>query len=146
MRYSRSMAADPEPTSVQAIPAKTWSVPIIPLIVGLVLVFAWRTFLTAYANLIPDECSYWTWSRTLDWSYFDNSGMVAYLIRLSTDDFRRKHPVFGAHAVSHSFRGYELSAVPSQRPALCRSRPGPARGVFVQHLSHGVARRRGRGS
>jgi hypothetical protein len=93
MRYSLSMTPDPEPTPVQAIPANTWSVPIIPLIVGLVLVFAWRTFLAAYANLIPDECSYWTWSRTLDWSYFDNSGMVAYLIRLSTTVFGASTPL-----------------------------------------------------
>ena len=87
MRYSRSMMPAPEPTPEQAAPAKTWAVPTAPLMVGLVLVFAWRVFLTVYANLIPDECSYWTWSRTLDWSYFDNSGMVAYLIRLSTELF-----------------------------------------------------------
>ncbi len=47
-------------------------------------VFFWRLVSAAWVNLIPDECSYWTWSRYLDWSYFDNSPMVAYLIRLST--------------------------------------------------------------
>ncbi len=93
MRYSRSMTAEPEPIPLQVTPAHTWAVPTIPLIVGIVLVFAWRTFLTAYANLIPDECSYWTWSRTLDWSYFDNSGMVAYLIRLSTTVFHASTPL-----------------------------------------------------
>lgn len=88
MRYSRSMTPEPVPTTEPVAPAKTWSVPTAPLIAGLVLIFAWRIFLTIYPNLIPDECSYWTWSRTLDWSYFDNSGMVAYLIRLSTELFR----------------------------------------------------------
>ncbi|MFH0824920.1 MAG: glycosyltransferase family 39 protein [Pseudomonadota bacterium] len=50
----------------------------------LVLVFAWRILFSHHFNLIPDECSYWAWSRRLDWSYFDNSGMTAYLVRLST--------------------------------------------------------------
>jgi 4-amino-4-deoxy-L-arabinose transferase-like glycosyltransferase len=58
----------------------------------LILVFLWRIFLTYFVNLIPDECSYWAWSRRLDWSYFDNSGMVAYLIRLSTWTFQSNTP------------------------------------------------------
>lgn len=58
----------------------------------LAAIFAWRIFITAAVNLIPDECSYWTWSRYLDWSYFDNSGMVAYLIRLSTFLFGESTP------------------------------------------------------
>jgi 4-amino-4-deoxy-L-arabinose transferase-like glycosyltransferase len=45
-----------------------------------------------WLNLIPDECSYWAWSRRLDWSYFDNSGMAAYLIRLSTALFGESAP------------------------------------------------------
>ncbi len=59
---------------------------------ALVLVFAWRIFFSLQVNLIPDECSYWSWSRRLDWSYFDNSGMVAYLIRLSTFIFGSNTP------------------------------------------------------
>lgn len=62
------------------------------LLAALAAVFAWRACFTAWVNLIPDECSYWTWSRNLDWSYFDNSGMAAYLIRLSTDLFGRSTP------------------------------------------------------
>lgn len=54
-------------------------------LLALCAVFVWRIALSACAPLIPDECSYWTWSRRIDWSYFDNSGMVAYLIRLSTE-------------------------------------------------------------
>jgi hypothetical protein len=62
------------------------------LLAGLAAVFVWRVCFSAWVNLIPDECSYWTWSRRLDWSYFDNSGMVAYLIRLSTELFGRSTP------------------------------------------------------
>ncbi len=66
--------------------------PVIWMILALVAVFAWRIFFTYSVNLIPDECSYWAWSRRLDWSYFDNSGMVAYLIRLSTSLFNESTP------------------------------------------------------
>jgi len=58
----------------------------------LTAIFVWRIIITVSVNLIPDECSYWAWSRHLDWSYFDNSGMVAYLIRLSTEFFGRSTP------------------------------------------------------
>lgn len=63
------------------------------LVFLLILVFLWRIFITYFVNLIPDECSYWAWSRRLDWSYFDNSGMVAYLIRLSTWMFQSNSPL-----------------------------------------------------
>lgn len=59
----------------------------LPLLAILLAVFAWRILFASWVNLIPDECSYWSWSRRLDWSYFDNAGMVAYLIRLSTELF-----------------------------------------------------------
>jgi len=62
------------------------------LLIALAAIFVWRIFFTGWVNLIPDECSYWTWSRRLDWSYFDNSGMVAYLIRLSTSVFGDSTP------------------------------------------------------
>jgi 4-amino-4-deoxy-L-arabinose transferase-like glycosyltransferase len=65
---------------------------IILSLVALGLGFAWRLFFSIQINLIPDECSYWSWSRRLDWSYFDNSGMVAYLIRLSTSVFGSNAP------------------------------------------------------
>src|SRR5271157_5322503 len=67
--------------------------PVIWMILVLAAVFVWRIFFTYSVNLIPDECSYWAWSRRLDWSYFDNSGMVAYLIRLSTSLFNESAPV-----------------------------------------------------
>jgi 4-amino-4-deoxy-L-arabinose transferase-like glycosyltransferase len=62
------------------------------LLAALAGVFVWRALFSEHVNLIPDECSYWAWSRRLDWSYFDNSGMVAYLIRLSTELFGRHTP------------------------------------------------------
>jgi 4-amino-4-deoxy-L-arabinose transferase-like glycosyltransferase len=62
------------------------------LVAALACVFVWRAFFDSCVNLIPDECSYWAWSRRLDWSYFDNSGMVAYLIRLSTELFDASTP------------------------------------------------------
>jgi len=64
----------------------------ITLVALLAVVFAWRIVFSGWVNLVPDECSYWTWSRRLDWSYFDNSGMVAYLIRLSTWLFGHHSP------------------------------------------------------
>ncbi len=78
------------------------------------LIFLWRLFLGAYTNLIPDECSYWAWSRRLDWSYFDNSGMVAYLIRVSTWIFGYSTPFsvrfpFFILSLASSFLIYSLS-------------------------------------
>jgi len=79
----RGMNREPEETSQEGAQrgsarGAAW------IALGLVAVIAWRfTFAWAF-NLIPDECSYWAWSRRLDWSYFDNSGGVAYLIRFST--------------------------------------------------------------
>jgi len=66
---------------------------VVPLLLGILgLVFFFRIFFASWVNLLPDECSYWTWSRRLDWSYFDNSGMTAYLIRLSTEIFGKSTP------------------------------------------------------
>jgi 4-amino-4-deoxy-L-arabinose transferase-like glycosyltransferase len=62
------------------------------LLIILAVIFIWRIFISASVNLIPDECSYWAWSRVLDSSYFDNSGMAAYLIRLSTSLFGYSTP------------------------------------------------------
>jgi 4-amino-4-deoxy-L-arabinose transferase-like glycosyltransferase len=69
-----------------------WRAPLVKLLLALAAVFIWRRFFIGYVNLIPDECSYWAWSRRLDWSYFDNSGMAAYLIRLSTTIWGESSP------------------------------------------------------
>lgn len=62
------------------------------LLLGLAAILICRVAFCNWVNLIPDECSYWAWSRRIDWSYFDNSGMVAYLIRLSTELFQGHTP------------------------------------------------------
>jgi 4-amino-4-deoxy-L-arabinose transferase-like glycosyltransferase len=76
----------PEGSLAQEDLPATW------LLVGLAGIFLWRIIFSGTFNLIPDECSYWAWSRRLDLSYFDNSGMVAYLIRLSTSLFGTNTP------------------------------------------------------
>ncbi len=85
------MTSDPS-TSTPTTASRKSDLPTAWLLMGLAAVFAWRVLFTGWANLIPDECSYWTWSRSLDWSYFDNSGMVAYLIRISTTFFGEQTP------------------------------------------------------
>lgn len=67
-------------------------VPVFWMTVALVYIFVWRVVFCCSFHLLPDECSYWTWSRFLDWSYFDNSGMAAYLIRASTTLFGESNP------------------------------------------------------
>lgn len=79
-----------ESSTAKSLPQS--GVPVVWLFVALIGVFAWRIAFSTCVNLIPDECSYWAWSRRLDWSYFDNSGMVAYLIRLSTQLLREQTP------------------------------------------------------
>ena len=85
------MLANPDITTSSEPFSKSFLSVASPLMI-LAAIFAFRLFFTTWVNLIPDECSYWTWSRRLDWSYFDNSGMVAYLIRLSTEGFGRHTP------------------------------------------------------
>ncbi|MGB6068292.1 MAG: glycosyltransferase family 39 protein [Desulfomonilaceae bacterium] len=80
------------PASTQITASPRYGLLTVWLLAGLAAVFVWRVFFTGSVNLIPDECSYWTWSRRLDWSYFDNSGMTAYLIRLSTALFGDQTP------------------------------------------------------
>ena len=79
-----------QPPQAPLLPYPDVSMPL--LAVCLCGIFAWRVYFAAGVNLLPDECSYWAWSRRLDWSYFDNSGMVAYLIRLSTEFFGESTP------------------------------------------------------
>jgi hypothetical protein len=60
------------------------------LILGWAWVLGFTLFRLVYANffvLAPDEANYWQWSRYLDWGYHDQSPMIAWAIRLSTDFF-----------------------------------------------------------
>ena len=43
-----------------------------------------RVAITARVQLVPDEAYYWEWSRSLDWSYYDQGPMLALAIRLGT--------------------------------------------------------------
>lgn len=57
------------------------------LILAWVWVLGFTLFRLIYANffpLAPDEANYWQWSRHLDWSYHDQSPMIAWVIRFST--------------------------------------------------------------
>lgn len=38
-------------------------------------------------DLHPDEAHYWVWAQNLDWSYYDNAPMVAYVVRIFTAIF-----------------------------------------------------------
>jgi 4-amino-4-deoxy-L-arabinose transferase-like glycosyltransferase len=51
------------------------------LILGVTAV---RVLLAASLPLLPQEAYYWSWSRSLDWSYFDHPPLAAYSIALST--------------------------------------------------------------
>jgi 4-amino-4-deoxy-L-arabinose transferase-like glycosyltransferase len=55
-------------------------------------------FLLSASNLHPDEAYYWNWSRHLAPGYFDNSPLVAYVIRLftlpGTSEFWVRFPAF----------------------------------------------------
>jgi len=43
-----------------------------------------RLALIGRFDLSPDEAYYWTWSRHLDWAYFDQGPMIALVIRFFT--------------------------------------------------------------
>lgn len=70
-----------------------WSVAL--LILGVTVL---RLLLAATAPLLPQEAYYWTWSRELDWSYFDHPPLASYGIALSTALFGQT--VFGIKAAA----------------------------------------------
>ncbi len=51
-------------------------------VLGLLTVF--RLFIIGQFELSPDEAYYWTWSRHLDWAYYDQGPMLALVIRFFT--------------------------------------------------------------
>ena len=46
------------------------------------IIFLIRVFLAQFLNIIPDEAYYWTWSNNLDWCYYDQPGMIAWVEHL----------------------------------------------------------------
>ena len=60
------------------------------LIAGFTLL---RLVLAASVPLLPQEAYYWSWSRHLDWSYFDHPPLATYSVALTTAVFGQS--VFG---------------------------------------------------
>lgn len=46
--------------------------------------FIFKFFYASTFPLVPDETNYWQWSRYLDWGYYDQAPMIAWLIRFFT--------------------------------------------------------------
>jgi 4-amino-4-deoxy-L-arabinose transferase-like glycosyltransferase len=72
----------------QSIPDRAHSIAL--LIAGFTLL---RLLLAATVPLLPQEAYYWSWSRHLDWSYFDHPPLATYSIALTTAVFGQT--VFG---------------------------------------------------
>jgi len=54
------------------------------MVIGLML---FRIFFSGLYLLVPDETNYWQWGRHLAWGYHDNSPLIGWAIRLSTELF-----------------------------------------------------------
>jgi len=54
------------------------------IVIGLMF---FRIFYSGLFLLVPDETNYWQWSRHLAWGYHDNSPLIGWAIRLSTELF-----------------------------------------------------------
>jgi len=50
----------------------------------LVILTLFRFWYDAHHELLQDEAYYWQWSRHLDWGYYDNTPLMAPVIRFST--------------------------------------------------------------
>ena len=50
-------------------------------------VMALRAFFLLNTGLVDDDAYHWSWTQSLDWSYFDHPGMIAWLEALSTGIF-----------------------------------------------------------
>ncbi len=66
----------------QTLPDRAHSIAL--LIAGFTLL---RLLLAATVPLVPQEAYYWSWSRHLDWSYFDHPPLATYGIALTTAVF-----------------------------------------------------------
>lgn len=86
----------------QSIPDRAHSVAL--LIASFTLV---RLLLAATLPLLPEEAYYWSWSRHLDWSYFDHPPLATYGIALTTSIFGQTSFAVKAAAVLWSL-GWNL--------------------------------------
>ena len=64
------------------------------LLIFLFFSFLVRLWLAFRLNLIPDEAYYWSWSRHLEWCYYDQPGMIAWIEFLATRIIETKSPFF----------------------------------------------------
>lgn len=51
----------------------------------LILITLFRLFYVQLIELAPDEAYYWTWSKQLQWGYYDHPPLVAFIIWLFTN-------------------------------------------------------------
>jgi 4-amino-4-deoxy-L-arabinose transferase-like glycosyltransferase len=70
-----------EPSKSSDIPYRRW------FYVLLTAATLFRLFYIQWVELAPDEAYYWTWSRHLQWGYYDHPPMVAFLILVFTTLF-----------------------------------------------------------
>jgi 4-amino-4-deoxy-L-arabinose transferase-like glycosyltransferase len=77
----------------QSLPDRAHSIAL--LIAGFTLL---RLLLAGTLPLLPEEAYYWSWSRHLDWSYFDHPPLATYSIALTTALFGQT--VFGIKAAA----------------------------------------------
>lgn len=86
----------------RSIPEASHSIAI--LIGGVTLL---RLLLAAVLPLLPQEAYYWSWSRHLDWSYFDHPPLTTYSIAITTAVFGQTSFAIKAAAVLWSL-GWNL--------------------------------------
>ncbi len=67
-----------EPSKSSDIPYRRW------FFVLLTAATLFRLFYIQWVELAPDEAYYWTWSRHLQWGYYDHPPMVGFLILVFT--------------------------------------------------------------
>lgn len=71
------------------------------------LFFVFRTWLSIYGGLHPQEAYFWTWAQNLHLGYYDHPPLIAYVIRVGQEIFSF---VFG-----HNFSGSKISLILSFR-------------------------------
>lgn len=65
-------------------PGEKYRVPLFLLLIGITL---FRLFYIQLIELAPDEAYYWTWSKQLQWGYYDHPPLVAFIIWIFTNLF-----------------------------------------------------------
>ncbi len=66
---------------VKADLKRNYGLPLLFLLIGITL---FRLFYIQIIELAPDEAYYWTWSKQLQWAYYDHPPLVAFIIWIFT--------------------------------------------------------------